>query len=542
MKSRLFKKVVCLTLIISLVLGEASVAFATDTVTTVEDQVTESSAVVTDVVLKDYSFKNGDKYTYAGSEIKPEIDSVVVDITYEKEDSTSETTTKTITSFSGVTYKNNAAIGTGHAVIEIEGKTIELPFTIVFGNVTSVKAVSTSNTAIKVTWTKVPGAAGYVLYRSVGSSNSFKALKTITSGVTTSYTNSKLSLGKTYYYKIRPYREQNGQREYGEFSKAIAHKAGPVVPVISSVKRSSYTSLKVSWKKVSGVSGYRIYRSTSPNSGYKKIKTIRGNKKLSYTDKKRSCGKTYYYKIKSFKTKSGKRYYSYASAYVAGKTSPDKTKFNSKTMSWFSSATLSWNKSKGASGYEIYRSEAAKTGYVCVKTINSAKTTKWTNKGLDSGKKYYYKIRAFKTVGSQKVYGAFSSVYTKYLISAKLATLISKYEGKPYRFGGNTPKGWDCSGFVQWATYYLKGKKIPRTAGAQAKGGKYVNKNNRSSWQPGDVLVYKRNGGGVSHVGLYIGGGKIMHALNSRYDTIIQDVDYYERWDGGNYLAAVRRY
>jgi len=54
--------------------------------------------------------------------------------------------------------------------------------------------------------------------------------------------------------------------------------------------------------------------------------------------------------------------------------------------------------------------------------------------------------------------------------------------------------------------------------------------------------VYKRNGGGVSHVGLYIGGGKMMHALNRRYDTVIQDVEYYERWDGGNYLAAVRRY
>ena len=128
------------------------------------------------------------------------------------------------------------------------------------------------------------------------------------------------------------------------------------------------------------------------------------------------------------------------------------------------------------------------------------------------------------------------------MVTDKIAALVKNYKGKPYRWGGNTPKGWDCSGFVQWAINYLYGKKIGRTGGAQARGGKYVNKNNMSSWKPGDVLIFKRNGGGVSHVGLYIGGGQMMHALNSRYDTVVQSVKYYEKWDRGNYLAGVRRY
>ena len=156
--------------------------------------------------------------------------------------------------------------------------------------------------------------------------------------------------------------------------------------------------------------------------------------------------------------------------------------------------------------------------------------------------KYYYKVRPFKKVNDQKIYGAYSSTYTKQVITERMASLIKNYKGKPYRWGGNTPKGWDCSGFVQWAINYLYGKKIGRTAGAQARGGKYVNKNKMSTWKPGDVLIYKRNGGGVSHVGLYIGNGKMMHALNSRYDTVIQSVSYYEKWDRGNYLAGVRRY
>ena len=83
---------------------------------------------------------------------------------------------------------------------------------------------------------------------------------------------------------------------------------------------------------------------------------------------------------------------------------------------------------------------------------------------------------------------------------------IMKYEGAPYRYGGTTPKGWDCSGFTQWALKYM-GASIPRTAAQQGAAGLYIPKNNRSAWKPGDILCYK-NGGRVSHVALYLGNGR----------------------------------
>ncbi len=117
---------------------------------------------------------------------------------------------------------------------------------------------------------------------------------------------------------------------------------------------------------------------------------------------------------------------------------------------------------------------------------------------------------------------------------------IKAYVGVPYRLGGSSPSGWDCSGFTKWALNFLGGN-IPRTSVLQATGGTAVDKNNMNSWKPGDILVYK-SGSRVNHVALYLGDGLLMHALNAKYGTLIQDVSYYEKWDAKNYLADVRRY
>ena len=118
---------------------------------------------------------------------------------------------------------------------------------------------------------------------------------------------------------------------------------------------------------------------------------------------------------------------------------------------------------------------------------------------------------------------------------------IKKYTTIPYVYGGSSTLGWDCSGFTQWAVRYLSGVTIPRTSQQQATGGTPVNINKMKEWKPGDVLVYS-NGYSYDHVALYLGKGMLMHALNSKYGTVIQDIQYYESWDSKNHLAMVRRY
>lgn len=117
---------------------------------------------------------------------------------------------------------------------------------------------------------------------------------------------------------------------------------------------------------------------------------------------------------------------------------------------------------------------------------------------------------------------------------------IKKYITSPYIYGGTSPAGWDCSGFTQWALSYL-GVSIPRLSYQQAAGGIRVDKNYMSLWKPGDILVYS-SGGSVNHVALYLGDGMLMHALSSKWGTLIQGVTYYENWDKKNTLTDVRRY
>lgn len=85
--------------------------------------------------------------------------------------------------------------------------------------------------------------------------------------------------------------------------------SNPKAPTIKSLKKSGKKAIKITYKKVSGVSGYQIYMSTKKKSGYKKIATL-SSKKSSYTKGKLKKGKKYYFKVRTMKKVSGKYRYS----------------------------------------------------------------------------------------------------------------------------------------------------------------------------------------------------------------------------------------
>ena len=90
----------------------------------------------------------------------------------------------------------------------------------------------------------------------------------------------------------------------------------------------------------------------------------------------------------------------------------------------------------------------------------------------------------------------------------KVVDAVDSKIGAPYAWGATGPSSFDCSGLTSWA-YAQAGKQIPRTSQAQASGGTPVA---ISDLQPGDIVAYY---GGASHVGIYVGNGKIVDALNS---------------------------
>lgn len=100
---------------------------------------------------------------------------------------------------------------------------------------------------------------------------------------------------------------------------------------------------------------------------------------------------------------------------------------------------------------------------------------------------------------------------------SRIISEAQKYLGTPYVWGGTTPQGFDCSGYVQYVMMKC-GISIPRTTLQQVEVGSYISKNDL---QPGD-LVFLQNTyrDGVSHVGIYIGNNQMIHASSSKGVTI----------------------
>lgn len=110
-----------------------------------------------------------------------------------------------------------------------------------------------------------------------------------------------------------------------------------------------------------------------------------------------------------------------------------------------------------------------------------------------------------------------------------------KHLGTPYRYGGTSPSGFDCSGYLVYIFDRAIDQSLPRTAAAQASAGDSVSKSNL---QPGDLVFFNTSGRGVSHSGLYIGGGDMIHSASSRGISIvsINDPHYW----GSRYVGAQR--
>lgn len=90
--------------------------------------------------------------------------------------------------------------------------------------------------------------------------------------------------------------------------------------------------------------------------------------------------------------------------------------------------------------------------------------------------------------------------------------------GAPYRYGASGPSAFDCSGLVNWA-YKQEGVSLPRTSRAMASAGAPVSK---AALRPGDLVLFYRP---VSHVGIYVGNGKVVHASTSGTPVKLSSMD-----------------
>ena len=118
-------------------------------------------------------------------------------------------------------------------------------------------------------------------------------------------------------------------------------------------------------------------------------------------------------------------------------------------------------------------------------------------------------------------------------ISRRIIASSMNYIGVPYVFGGTSPSGFDCSGYVRYV-FANAGIYLPRTADAQYEVGMPVS---RGELIPGDLVFFSTYDYGASHVGIYLGDGSFINASSSR--GVAVDSLYSSYW-GSCYIGARR--
>ena len=115
----------------------------------------------------------------------------------------------------------------------------------------------------------------------------------------------------------------------------------------------------------------------------------------------------------------------------------------------------------------------------------------------------------------------------------EILAYANTFTGVPYKFGGTTPAGFDCSGYIRHV-FQKVGVQLPRQADEQYTVGKKVEKQNL---QPGDLVFFETYEPGVSHSGIYIGDGQFISATSSS-GVAVADID--DSYWGPRYVGAKR--
>ncbi len=265
------------------------------------------------------------------------------------------------------------------------------------GNISKLKATSVTHKSATITWSAASGADGYQLKYTTGSTSKTVTIK---GKNTTSY---KLTLtpGKSYTVQVRSYdKPLIGSTKYGSWYKVTVKAVPAAVKNFKAAKLSGGTSLKFTWSKVSGVTGYTVYRYSTSKKAYVSCGSTTGT---SLTVKSLYAGTEYKFRIAAYYKYSGKNIYGSYTNITATPNYLATTSLKVKTVKT-TSAVAYWNTVSGAKNYQVYNATTKKYSTTTAKSL--------TLSGLKAGTEYKIRVRGYSKVSGKNVYGAWSSYIT----------------------------------------------------------------------------------------------------------------------------------
>ena len=262
--------------------------------------------------------------------------------------------------------------------------------------------IENASNGIKITWGKVSGAQSYNVYRKTYSNGKWSGWSGIKYGATgTSYTDTTAKSGTTYLYTVRA-KNAAGLSSYNTTGLKIKFLSTPKLTSIS----NGSGKVTVKWNKVTGASGYYVYRQTYSNgkwSGWKKVATI---KNTYYNDTNVSSGKYYKYTVRAYNG-SYISYYNTTGLKIKYLAAPKISSASSRR----DGILINWNKISGASGYYVYR-KAPSRDWKKIATIKGNTTIKYLDETPRKGVTYQYCVKAYS--------GNYTSTYANtYKITCK---------------------------------------------------------------------------------------------------------------------------
>ena len=251
------------------------------------------------------------------------------------------------------------------------------------------------NGKVTLIWFMSRRATSYNVFR--GTAPGGQSTTPIATNVVRPYfTDSAVTNGTTYYYKVAAVNQHGVSELSNEASAKPSADANPMAPELKA--KAGDTQIALTWTTVVGAAGYNVYRgATSGGQGSSPIASNLATP--AFTDKGLTNGKTYFYKVAAIVGGVVGAKSNEASATPGATTTPPPAPASLAAVAGNAQIVLTWAASTGATSYNVYRGTTA-NGQSATPVKTGVTGTTWTNTGLTNGTKYFYKVSAVNANGS----------------------------------------------------------------------------------------------------------------------------------------------